>query len=65
MEPTKRIQSFGERQDLRAECFPFLRARFSSFRINSVLCSSSLARSSVDADDRLPVPVFEKSGSGL
>jgi hypothetical protein len=65
MEPSKRIERSGEAQDLRAECFPFLRARFSSFRLNSMLCSSSLARSSVDADDRLPVPVFEKSGSGL
>ena len=36
-----------------------------AFRILAVLRSTSFARSSVDADDRLPVPVREKSGSGL
>ena len=30
-----------------------------------VLRSSSLARRPVEADDRLPTPVLEKSGSGL
>jgi hypothetical protein len=33
--------------------------------IRSVLRSTSFAHSSVVADDRLPVPVCEKSGSGL
>jgi hypothetical protein len=33
--------------------------------ILAVLRASSCARSSVEADDKLPTPVFEKSGSGL
>ena len=65
MKTEQAVQGFGESQDLRAESFPFLRARASSFRVNSMLCSTSFARSSIDADDRLPVPVFDKSGSGL
>jgi hypothetical protein len=65
MKPAQTIQCFDEGQDLWSERFPVLRARASSFRVNSMLCSTSLARSSVHADDRLPVPVFDKSGSGL
>ncbi len=45
--------------------FPLCRARCSSFRVNSMLRSASFARSSIDADDRLPVPVLDKRGSGL
>ena len=65
MKLTETIQRLSESQDLRPDCFPLLRARTSSFRVNSMLCSTSFARSSIDADDRLPVPVFDKSGSGL
>ena len=54
-----------QRQRLGAETFPFRRARFSSLRVSSMLCFTSFARSTVDADDRLPVPVLEKLGSGL
>jgi len=36
-----------------------------NFRINSVLRVTSCACSLVEADDKLPVPVFEKSGSAL
>ena len=48
-----------------ARRFPFRFARRSSFLVKAMLCSTSLARSSIDADDRLPVPVFDKRGSGL
>lgn len=58
------VESLRERQRLVLEIFPAFRARDSSFRVKSMLCST-LARSLVDADDRLPVPVFEKLGSGL
>jgi hypothetical protein len=40
-------------------------ARFLSLSIKAVLRASSCARSSVEADDKLPTPVFEKLGSGL
>jgi hypothetical protein len=36
-----------------------------AFRILAVLRASSCARSSVEADDKLPTPVFDKSGSAL
>jgi hypothetical protein len=61
----KAIKGLAQRQGLAAERFPLCRARCSSFRVNSMLCATSLARSSVDADDSVPVPVFEKFGSGL
>jgi hypothetical protein len=48
-----------------AEAFPMPLARSSSLRINSVLRRTSLARCSVEADDKLPTPVFEKRGSAL
>ena len=35
---TLTIQRLGEGQDLCPECFPLLRARASSFRVNSMLC---------------------------
>jgi len=59
------IERFAEGDDPVALGFPFCRARRRSFRIKAVLRATSLARSSVDADNRLPVPVFDKSGSGL
>jgi hypothetical protein len=65
MEAAELIEAFCERQDLELEGLPVCRARASSFRVNSMLCSTSFARSSIDADDRLPVPVLEKLGSGL
>src|SRR5712671_1378994 len=64
MEAAELIEAFCERQDLELEGLPVCRARASSFRVNSMLCSTSFARSSIDADDRLPVPVLEKLGSG-
>jgi hypothetical protein len=45
--------------------FPALRARISNLWISAVLRASSCARCSVEADDKLPTPVFEKSGSAL
>jgi hypothetical protein len=56
---------FGEGEDLLPFFFPLAAARFLSFSIKAVLRASSCARSSVVADDRLPTPVFDKSGSGL
>ena len=45
--------------------FPLLSDSFMSFSIMAVLRASSLARSSVEAVDKLPTPVFDKSGSDL
>ncbi len=56
---------FVEGEDLWLLCFPLAAARFLSLSIKAVLRASSCARSSVEADDKLPTPVFEKSGSGL
>ena len=44
---------------------PLACKRFVSLSINAVLRSTSFARSSIEADDKLPTPVFEKLGSGL
>ena len=65
MKPAQGIQRVGETQLGSPEDFPLSRARCSSFRVKSVARSTSFARSSIEADDRLPVPVFEKSGSDL
>lgn len=56
---------FSEGEDLGTEVFPFAAARFLSLVIKAVLRFSSFARSSVEADDKLPTPVFEKSGYRL
>jgi hypothetical protein len=45
--------------------FPLSYCRFLSLSIKAVLGAASCARSTVEADDKLPTPVFEKSGSGL
>jgi hypothetical protein len=44
---------------------PLASARRLSLSIKAVLCASFCARSSVEADDKLPTPVFEELGSGL
>jgi hypothetical protein len=56
---------FGEGEDLPLFFFPLAAARCLSLAIKAVLRASSCARSSIEADDKLPTPVFEKSGSGL
>ena len=56
---------FGEGEDLLLFFRPVACARFLSLSIKAVLRASSCARSSVEADDKLPTPVFEKLGSGL
>jgi len=56
---------FGEGEDLLLLFGPLACARCLSLSIKAVLRASSCARSSVEADDKLPTPVFEKSGSGL
>ena len=45
--------------------FPVLSDPLMSFGVMSKLSFSSLARSSVEAGDKLPVPVFDKSGSAV
>jgi hypothetical protein len=59
------IYGFGKGEDLLLFFGPFSCARFLSLSIKAVLRATSCARSSVEADDKLPTPVFEKSGSGL
>src|SRR6266478_3251833 len=61
----QKFYGFGERQDFRLCFVPLSCARFLSLAIKAVLRASSCARSSVEADDKLPTPVFEKLGSGL
>jgi len=61
----QKIQRFAERQDLRAERFPALADLRMSFRVMAKLSFSSFARSLVEAGDKLPVTVFDKSGSAL
>ena len=56
---------FGEGEDLLLFFRPLSCARFLSLSIKAVLRASSCARSSIEADDKLPTPVFEKLGSGL
>ena len=56
---------FGDGEDLLLFFRPLSCARFLSLSIKAVLRASSCARSSVEADDKLPTPVFEKFGSGL
>ena len=61
----KELYGFGEREDLPLFFGPLGCARFLNLSIKTVLRASFCARSSVEADDKVPTPVFEKSGSGL
>lgn len=61
----QKFYELGEGEDLSLLFLPLLAARCLSLSIKAVLRASSCARSSVVADDRLPTPVFDKSGSGL
>ncbi len=65
MTVAEEIERFEKSQLLRAGFFPFAADFFVSFLIMAVLSASSFARCAVEADDRLPVPVLDKSGSGL
>jgi len=65
VEALQEVERFSEGENRKPPLFPLRFARSSSLRINAVLRSTSFARSSVDADNRLPVPVLDKSGSGL
>jgi hypothetical protein len=64
IEPQK-LYGFSEREDLCLLLAPLACARCLSLAIKAVLRASSCARSSVEADDKLPTPVLEKLGSGL
>lgn len=65
MKPAQELYEFGEGEDLRLLLRPFACTRCLSLSIKAVLRASSCARSLVEADDKLPTPVFEKRGSGL
>ncbi len=55
----------GEREDLLLLYAPLVCARCLSLSIKAVLRASPWPRSSLEADDKVPTPVFEKFGSGL
>jgi len=59
------IYGFVEGEGLPLLSRPLAFVRCLSLSIKAVLRASSCARSSVEADDKLPTPVFEKFGSGL
>lgn len=59
------LYGFSEREDLALLFFRLAAARFLSLSIKAVLRASSCARSSVEAGDKLPVPVLDKSGSAF
>ena len=61
----QKFYGFVEGEDLLLFFCPLSCARFLSLSIKAVLRASSCARSSIEADDKLPTPVFEKNGSGL
>jgi hypothetical protein len=61
----KKIYGFEEGEVCGSLFFPLSRSLFLSLAVKAVLRATSCARSSVEADDKLPTPVFEKLGSGL
>ena len=65
MKVPEKLYRFGEGEDLGLLFRPVFCARLLSLAIKAVLRASSCARSSIEADDKLPTPVFEKLGSGL
>jgi hypothetical protein len=65
MTVTKKIDYFNKGEGLWLPFLPLSRDFFLSFSIKTVLRSSSFTRSSIEVDDKLPTPVFEKFGSGL
>jgi len=64
MTAKQEFQQLQKRQLFPPRFFPEGPDFFVSFLIMPVLSASSLARSSVEADDKLPTPVFDKRGSG-
>ncbi len=65
MAVAEELYRFVEVEDGATLLLPLSRCRFLSLSIKAVLRSTSFARSSVEADDKLPTPVFDKSGSAL
>lgn len=65
MTVSEEVYEFGEGEGFSLFGEPFCCNRRLSLSIKAVLRSASFARSSVEADDKLPTPVFEKLGSGL
>jgi hypothetical protein len=65
MTMSQELYGFREGEDLLLFFPPLACARFLSLSIKAVLRASSCARSPVEADDKVPTPVFEKNGSGL
>ena len=65
MAQPQEFYDFGQGEGLPLFFRPLSSARFLSLAIKAVLRASSCARSSIEADDKVPTPVFEKCGSGL
>src|SRR6266498_2516016 len=65
MTGAKVVEGFAEGGFYAPPLLPLFADCRKAFRIRSMLRSTSFAHSSIVADDRLPVPVCEKSGSGL
>ena len=65
MAAAEELYRFAEGVGLPGVSSPVAGDRCLSFWIKTVLRLTSLARCSVEADDKLPTPVFEKLGSGL
>ena len=65
MASPQEVYDFGEGGADGLAASPLCFKRCIALCILAVLRASSCARSSVEADDKLPTPVFEKSGSGL
>jgi hypothetical protein len=61
----QKLYRFVEGGDFCLAAAPLCFKRCIALCILAVLRASSCARSSIEADDKLPTPVFEKSGSGL
>ena len=63
VEPLQMLGNLEKGQRFFLEVFPLFLTRRVTFRIRAVLSTLSLAESSVEVGDSLPVPVFEKTGS--
>ena len=64
MTAKQQLQQLQKRQLFPPRFFPEGLDFLVSFLIMPVLSASSFARSAVEADDKLPTPVFDKRGSG-
>lgn len=65
MAAKKEFKQLAETQLALLRFFPLVADSLMSFSIMPVLSASSFARCSVEAVNKLPTPVFDKSGSDL